>query len=128
MTTVKDIAQLDINYTYSFLFNDYRCFMDYEVVVVRCKLCPYNLIGFARNYFSSISCSCTKSHRFTACHHCVNLRSSLNLETIKICMKKEDSLNEFVLIGVNKYLERYIKADPIFLYSKEESKINFSID
>ena len=122
------LDQLDINYIYSFLFNDCCCFMYHEVVVVRCKLCPYSLVGFARNYFSSISCSCAKSHRFTACHHCVNLRSSLNSETIKICIKKEDLPDEFVPIGINKNLERYIKAHLIFFYSNEKGKINFSIN
>ena len=119
------LNQLEINDTYSFFFNDYRCFMDHEVVIVRCKLCPYNLVGFARNYFLSISCSCAKSHRFTACHHCVNLRSSLNSETIKIFIKKEDLPDEFVLTGINKYLERYITGDPIFPNQRKKAKLTF---
>ena len=81
------LAQLDINHTYSFLFDDCLCFTDHEVVVVKCKIYPYNLVGFARNYFASVSCSCVKLDKDTACHHCINLRSSLNSETIKICLK-----------------------------------------
>ena len=116
------LNQLEINDTYSFFFNDYRCFMDHEVVIVRCKLCPYNLVGFARNYFLSISCSCAKSHRFTACHHCVNLRSSLNSETIKICTKKEDLPDEFVPIEINRYISRQTL---FFSIQRKKAKLTF---
>ena len=50
-------------------------------------MCPYGLVSFARNCFASISCSCVKSNKDTVCHHCVNLRNSLNMETKKICLK-----------------------------------------
>ena len=48
------------------------------------------------------------------------------METIKICLKK-DLPKEFELIKINKYLEKYVKADPMFYYPKEEKKIIFSL-
>ena len=40
------LDQLDINYTYSFLFNDCGCSTDHKVFAVEYKICPYNLVGF----------------------------------------------------------------------------------
>ena len=82
------LDQLKINYTYSFFFEDCHCQTDYKMFVVRCKICPYNLVGFGRNYFASISYSYVKSSKDTVCNHCLNLRKCLNVETIKIYFKK----------------------------------------
>lgn len=43
-------------------------------------------------------------------------------------MRIADLPKEFEIIKINKYLEKYLKADPIFYYSKEENRINLSID
>ena len=48
------LDQLEINYTYSFSFEECHCQTDHKIFVVRCKIHPYNLVGFARNYFASI--------------------------------------------------------------------------
>ena len=108
------LDQLEINYTYSFFFEDCHCSTNHEIFGVRGKIYPYNLVGFARNDFASFSCSCVKLNKDTVCHHCVNLRNNLNVETIKICLKKEDMLDEFELINY-------------FYYSKEQNKIDFSL-
>ena len=50
------------------------------------------------------------------------------METIKISFKKEDLSDEFELININNYYEKYVRADPIFYYSKEQNKIDFSLD
>ena len=63
-----------------------------------------------------------------ACCHCRRLRYALNTDTIKICLKNEDVLKEFKLVETNKYLEKHLRADPSFYYSKEENEIKLSID
>ena len=90
--------------------------------IMRLSLLGVNYAGFARNYFLSISYSCTKSQRFTACHHCVNLRSSLNSETIKICIKKEDLPDEFVSIEINRYISRQTL---FFSIQRKKAKLTF---
>ena len=50
------------------------------------------------------------------------------METINISLKKEDLSDEFQLININNYQEKYVRADPIFYYSKEQNKIDFSFD
>ena len=64
----------------------------------------------------------------TVCYHCVNLSNSLNVETIKMCLKKEDLPGNSELININKYLGKCVRADPIFYYSMEQNKIYFSLD
>ena len=41
---------------------------------------------------------------------------------------KKDLPDEFELIKMDHYLEKYLKTDSIFLFSKEDSKIKISID
>lgn len=122
------LNQLEINYTYSFFFEDCHCPTGHEMFVFRCKISPYNLLSFARNHFASISCSCVKSNKDTVYYHCVNLSNSLNVETIKMCLKKEDLPGNSELININKYLGKCVRADPIFYYSMEQNKIYFSLD
>ena len=55
----------------------------------------------------------------------MHLRGSLNSETIKICIKKEDLPDEFVPNVINKYLERNTKADPIFFIQRKKAKLTF---
>ena len=62
------------------------------------------------------------------CDHCRKLKYALNCESTKLCLEKEYVPKKFKLIEMNKYLEKYLKADPIFFYSKEENEIKSSID
>ena len=101
------LDQLNINYNYSYAFDDCNCSEDHEIFVVRCEICPYNLVGFARNYFSSIGCSCLHVNKNIACIHCKRLRNALNFDTIKLCLKKEDLQREFKLAEIDKYLEKH---------------------
>lgn len=41
---------------------------------------------------------------------------------------KKDLPDEFELIKMDHYLEKYLKTDPIFLFSKEDSEVKISID
>ena len=120
--------QQNINYTYSYLFDDCKCFEDHEMFVVRCQMCLYNLVGFMMNYFSSICCGCVFLNKNVVCVYCKRLKDSLNSNTTNVCLKKEDVPREFKLIKINKYLEKHIRADPIFYYSKEENQIKLSTE
>ena len=47
---------------------------------------------------------------------------------MKVCLSERDVPKEFKLLEIDKYLKIFLKADPIFLYSKENNSINISID
>ena len=122
------LDQLNINYTYSYHFDDCSCSEDHEIFVIKCENCFYNLTSFERNYFAFSCCTWVCWNKNLACCHCRRLRYALNTDTIRICLEKEDVLTEFKLIEINKYLEKHLRADPIFYYSKEENEIKLSID
>ena len=47
---------------------------------------------------------------------------------MKVCLSERDVPKEFKLLEIDKYLKIFLKADPIFFYSKENNSINISID
>ena len=49
------LDQLNINYTYSYAFDDCNCSEDHEIFAIKCEDCLYNLTGFGRNYFASFA-------------------------------------------------------------------------
>ena len=120
--------QQNINYTYSYLFDDCKCFEDHEIFVVRCQMCLYNLVGFMMNYFCSICCGCVYLNKNVVCVHCKRLRDALNSNAAKVCLKQEDLPKEFKLIEINKYLEKPLRANPISYYLKGENQIKLSVD
>ena len=83
--------------------------------------------GFAGNYFSSICHNCRVLNKDMICIHCKRLRFALNCETMKVCLRNKDLPKEFKLLEIEKFLEKYLKADPIFYFSKEENEIKLSI-
>ena len=115
------LDQLNINCNYSYAFDNCNCSEDHEIFAVRCEICPYNLVSFARNYFSSIGCSCLHVNKNIACVHCKRLRNALNFDTLNLFLKKEDLPREFKLVEIDKHFGKHIRADPIFYYSKEDN-------
>ena len=84
------LDQLVVYYTYCFTFDACNCSSDHEIfaLIWEQNCCPYNLTGFARNYFSSVCCSCPDIDKDGICIHCRRLRYSLNNDTIKVCLRK----------------------------------------
>ena len=84
------LDQLNLNYTHYFKLDDWNCPLDYQILVLRCKqVChPYNLSGFAGNYFSSIYCGCEVLNKKLICNHGKRLSYALNNKTMKACLKK----------------------------------------
>ena len=69
----------NINFSYSFSFDDCAClYADPEFFVIKCEYCPHNVIGFARNYFTSAQCSCVETDRGEVWKHCKQLAHSIN--------------------------------------------------
>ena len=66
------------------------------------KNCCYNVVGFARNYFSRINCSCQFINKDVACSHCLQLVHSLNSSTIRVCVEANDLPEDFNLIETDK--------------------------
>ena len=116
------LDQLDICYTYSFTFDDCGCSSDHEKFVLRCRqnFRPYNM--------SSICCSCADLNKDIICIHCKRLRYSLNNDTKRVCLKKEDLPEKFKLIKIDNYLKKYISADPHFFFCNEDNEIKSSLD
>ena len=117
------LDQLNVKYKSSFYFD-----VEHKIFPAKCESCCYNVSGFARNYFPSINCSCQFINKDVACSHCRQLVHSLNSSTIKVCVETNDLPKDFNLIEINKCFEMYLKADPIFYYSKENNQIQMSID
>ena len=107
------LYQLDVKYTYRFLFDDSRCDEKHDVFARRCKLCLYNLVDFDRTYFASVVCSCHYMAKHLVCGHCSHLLD-LNFNIMKNCIAKKNLLKEMKLIEIDKYLEMCLKAAPIF--------------
>ena len=82
--------QLIVCYTYSFTIDDCNCPSDHERLALICErnISQHNLAGFARNYCSSVCCSCPDIDNGTVCIHCRRLRHWLNNDTIKVCLRK----------------------------------------
>ena len=83
------LDQLEVPYTYSFIFHNCRC-SDHEIFALICEqnCSPYNLTGFTRTYFSSVRCGCPDIDKDAICIHRRRLRYSLNNDTIKVCLRK----------------------------------------
>ena len=123
----------NINFSHSRSFDDcsYR-YADHEIYVIRCKYCPYNVSGFARNFLASVQCSCVEADKDEVCQHCKQLAHSINFSVMKFCVNSRDVKKEFTeemnFMKVNHYLEKVLKGCPIFYFSKEKKKVLISID
>ena len=81
----------NINFSYSFSFDDCNCsYADHEIFVIRCEYCLYNVIGFARNYFSSVQCSRVQTDKDEVCKHCKQLAHSINFFVMKLRVNSRD--------------------------------------
>lgn len=99
------LDQLKVDYKYFFSF-DCICNTKHKLFVIRSKLCLYNVVGFARNYFASVVCSCRSTGKDLICQHYKQLLHALNFSTLKACVKKTDLPKELsYLMDMNKYLE-----------------------
>ena len=124
------LDQLEVPFTYSFTLDDCRCSSDHKIFLLRCKqnCSPYNLTDFVRNCFSPVCCSCPDIDKDVICIHYRRLRYSLNNDTIKVCLRKENILKEFKLIKIHNYLEKFINADPHFFFTEEDNEIKATLD
>ena len=104
------------------------CGVEHKIFATKCENCHYKVAGFARNYFSTISCSCQYINKDVACSHYRQLFHSLNSSTINVRAEANDLPVDFNLIEIDKYLEMYLRVDPIFYYSKQNNQIQMSID
>ena len=81
--------------------------------------------GFAGNYFSSVCCSCADLNKDMICIHCKRLRYSLNNDTKKVSLKKEDLPEEFKLIEIDIYLKKIHKRRSVFFsFLRMKMKLN----
>ena len=108
------LAQLGINCSSSFWFENCNCRTDHRIFETRCTRCPYNLVGFGRNYFACVTGSCYREEKGLVCKTCAKFQPDLNVSTIKICIRKEDVPKDYKVWEIDKYLEMVLKADLIF--------------
>ena len=122
------LDQLNVNYTYGYPFSDFHCSGEHKVFAAKCNDCRYNLVGFSRNYFASVICSCYQTGRNFVCRHCRQLLHDLNFNKMKVCLNEKDVPKEFELLEIDKYLEMCLKTDPFFFYAKEKNRVNIYTD
>ena len=100
--------------------------------VIRCECCLYNVIGFARNCFTRVQCSCVETDKDEVYKHCKQLAHSINFSVLKLCINSRDIKKEFMeemnFMKINHYLEKVLKGSPIFYFSKEKNGVLISID
>ena len=101
---------------------------NHRIFATRCTRCPYNVVGFRRNYFASLACSCYRAEKDLVCKHCAKLQHDLNFDTIKTCIRKEDVTKDFKIWEIDNYLEMVLKTDLIFFCSPQKNRILTSID
>ena len=122
------LDRVNASYTYSFYFDDCHCNVSHKTFATRCGQCLYNVVGFGRNYFSSMVSNCRTIEKILVWGHCSRLLHDINYNTLKICISEKNLPKEMKLIEIDKYLEMCLKTDPIFFYSERNNKINISID
>ena len=117
---------LDVKYIYSFLFDNCHCDEKHEVFATRCAPSLYNLIGFGRNYFASIVCSCCHIAKNLVCGHCSSHRMNLNFNTMKIWVAKKDLPKEIKLMEINKLFRNVLESrSTVFFIVKKQIKLKF---
>ena len=112
------LDQLNVDYKYVFSFDDCLCNTKCEVFTIRCKICRYNVVGFARNYFASVVCSCYQTDKNLICSHCKQLLHALNFSTLKVCIKERDLPKEFDVMEIDNYLTTFWQIDNFFIRKK----------
>ena len=82
------LDQLNIKYKSSFYFDGCSCGAEHKIFGPKCENYCYDVVGFARKYFSSINCSCQFINKNIACSHCRQLVHTLNSLTKNLCWSK----------------------------------------
>ena len=88
------LDNLNVDYKYAFSFDDFLCNTEHKVFTIRCKICRYNVSGFARNYFASAVCSCYQTDKNLICTLCKQLLHALNF-SMKDLPKEFDLMEIF---------------------------------
>ena len=101
-------------------FGDCKRPFEHTVVATICLLHKLKLIGFARNYFASVTCSSKKIERNEICKHCKALEAALDTKFRKVCVKEEDLAKDFKYYHFHKYSELKVPCDPIFYFDHIE--------
>ena len=114
------LNQLEVPYTYPFIFDDFKCLSEHEFFALKCE-------RNCRPYFSSICCRCPDEDKDRILEHCKRLSYSLNNDTIKVFLKKEDLPKELILIKLDSYLQKYINADRHFFFLKRIVKLKLQL-
>ena len=97
------LDQVNTRYTYSFYFDDCRCNLSHKIFATRCGQCLYNVVGFGRNYFSSMVCNYHSIEKKLVCAHCSPLLHDINYNTLKICISGKNLPKEMKLVEIDKY-------------------------
>lgn len=113
------LDQLNVDYKYAFSFDDYLCNTEHKLSGIKCTNCRHNVVGFARNCFASVNCSCYQTHRNFVCSHCKQLVHALNFSTLKVCIEAKKLPKEFYLMEIDDYLKMRLKANPTFFIRKK---------
>ena len=112
------LEELDVYYNCFFYFDECLCNTDNEISAIKCEKCVYNVFGFARNFFSSINCSCQLISKNIVSPHCKQVAYTLNFSVRKVCVESNCLLKNVKLMKIDEYVEMCLRADPIFFTQK----------
>ena len=84
------LDQLNVDSKYAFSSDDCLCNTKHKLFAVKSTNCLFNVVGFARNYFATVICSCYQTDKTLICRHCKKLVRPLNFSTLKVCIKEKD--------------------------------------
>lgn len=107
---------------------DCPCQEDHEIVVTFWFLHKFDLVRFGRNYFVSTNCSCVYVAKDKICKHCKFLKTAVNCFIPKICVRRSDVSKRFHLEGIDVFMRKKFRADPILYFSKNENLVKTSTD
>ena len=68
---IEEPKKKKIPFKISTFFHDCPCNEDHQIFATFCEKCRMNFVGFPRNYFASMKCSCVFVGRHEICKHCM---------------------------------------------------------
>lgn len=93
-----------------------------------CKNCPYNSVGFERNYFAATKCCCFSTKYYQCCECCAKLRNSFNYKVRKAFVRGDVKKIPYEIIPIEDYLYNYVKVSPFSIFDFVNEYIDIRLD
>ena len=125
---INELREKETPYECYLTFGECQCEVEHTITATICPIHYLNVTGFARSFFASVKCNCLKMERNEICKHCKSLEIALNVNVKTVCVKKEDLPADLKFVHFDKYSERKLSGDQIFIYDPIENCICTRLD